>query len=66
MEKGQWVWSVKWDRPVMIVDIVEILDQPVVAVSIIELDSDGNAVLEEASTIINDVTFWGDLSEISH
>ena len=63
--RGQWVWHDLFKRPVMMIDVVGILDQPVVVLPIWKFTSDRKAVEEDSSQLINCVTEWKYLSEIT-
>lgn len=64
-DKRTWVWHNQLNRPVYIVDIVEITNNPVVAAPTLIMDTDENGVNEESSGIFNMVTEWKCLSAIT-
>lgn len=59
-----WVWHKAWEQPVYIVDVINVLDKPVVAVPKIVMASDGRGADELTSSIYNLPVNWGDLVEI--
>jgi len=61
----KWAWNKGMGRPVLLVDVVEVVDKPVVALPIVYLESNGVAVDENSSRIVNFVTDWEELREIT-